>query len=456
MVECLDESNGEISPSMLEQIYLCRQALICEEKKNCECHWISYALLQIAGKEERSVYHKYYQKNFDINMELPLILCMIDSREVYLYEMNLSNEKKKYLEKCAEEYRKAIEEMGYSEEIKAVLWHHRGKALRRCHRFNEALESFRKAIELKPEYYSSYAQIAYLGSLKKNDRKIFEAGEKALNLLFDFCNQSINNIPLRVILLAIIKMRSYPKIKARIDSADVLVKKLGDMIIMSSIDRSGQFYDAFVSFTAAFGYHHAEKCISLMQKVPLIRSMNSSSIEKSQWISACESLANLMFSAKKIQNDAVVSFVKEITFSFTEDIVKKISDWNAYQVRVIAKAYNIMGYPQKTIDFLSKYLVVYKDNHWVLYRKAEAELALSKSESLETVRLAIEIACNDSYAQKMIASYYFLLAKCQEKFDSLESAIISIQEAIEKCEDDVYLKDLCKYKCVLESKLKDS
>ena len=377
---------------------------------------------------------------------------MIDSREVYFYKMESSKaEKYDYLEKCAEEYRTAIDNMGYSKDLNAILWHHRGKVLRRCRNFDDSLESFCKAIELKPKYYSSYAQIANLGSMNKDNKKLFDAGEKSLNALFDFCKQSMDNIPLRIILLAIIRMRSYPNIKTRIDSDDSLVKQLADMIIISSIDRSAQFYDAFVSFTSAFGYHHAEKCISLIKKIPLIRSIDSSSIEKSQWISACESLANLILSAKKIQDDKVVAVIKEISFSFTEDIVGKISNWNAYQVRAVAKAYNIMGKPQKTLNFLKEHLVENKNNHWILYRKAEAELALSKSISLQTICSALEYALHDSTAQKIISTYYFLLAKCQNEFKSSSQAIESIQKAIKECKDDVFLKELYEFKYELES-----
>ena len=62
---------------------------------------------------------------------------------------------------------------------------------------------------------------------------------------------------------------------------------------------SSQFYEAFVSFTSKFGYQHPSICVNLAERLPEMLAMSPESVERGQWVSACEALSNTAVSARK-------------------------------------------------------------------------------------------------------------------------------------------------------------
>ena len=207
-----EQHEGNTTSNVLRQIYFCRIALITEYEKNPDNHWIAYALLQIAENDERDVYLNYYRKPFTKEISLPLLLCQIDSREVFSFrhKFNSDDERRSYYRQCAEEYLVALKNCNYEEELQIILLHHRGKALSRCHEYADAVDCFKQVILRKQDYYPAYVQLAKIGTIKNCGIAIREAGAKALNdLLKYYLKNERREIPLRVMLQSISRLPSY-------------------------------------------------------------------------------------------------------------------------------------------------------------------------------------------------------------------------------------------------------
>lgn len=78
-------------------------------------------------------------------------------------------------------------------------------------------------------------------------------------------------------------------------------------------------------------------------------------------------------------------------------------------------------------------------DHWLLYRKAEAELGVGKlDDGLKTAERALVLARDDKKGLERIASYHELLSKCHEALGATEAAIAQMETALEACQAGKY------------------
>jgi tetratricopeptide (TPR) repeat protein len=87
--------------------------------------------------------------------------------------------------------------------------------------------------------------------------------------------------------------------------------------------------------------------------------------------------------------------------------------------------------------------VVLNKDHWLLYRKAEAELGVGKPEArLKTAELALMLVKEDKKGLERVASYYELLSKCHEALGATDAAIVQMEAALNACPAGKYRKAL--------------
>lgn len=158
---------------------------------------------------------------------LAALLSVIDAKEIHSYIIEDEEERLSYYEKCADEYQKGIEKY-QNDDFKAELLHHRGKALRRYKKFDEALKCFNNLLELKPNWHTIYGQIVHLGTQKDVDKSIKESGELAMSKLINFMIDDFSTVPLCVSLGAFARLRSYYNVKKYIasDEAKLLLLQI--------------------------------------------------------------------------------------------------------------------------------------------------------------------------------------------------------------------------------------
>ena len=438
----IDKNKGEMTPSILRQIHLCYKQINEENTYRGERNpdWLTYALLQIGGEVKNHIHDQIYDKEITPDLTLASVMCIIDAKEMHAYKIDNPLERKAYFKQCVVAYQKAFNESS-QEDIKAELLHHQGKALRRCAEYGDALDCFLQLLELKPDWHATHGQIAYLGTLHRVDKHIKEMGKKSIRILLENMLQDASSVPLRVSLAAFARLRSYPEVQKEISSRPEDVKKLANIIATSALDGFGQFYEAFVSFTSLFGYRHSLCCINLAEALPEMLSIPPEAVDKEQWISACEALSNTSIAAKRIGKLEFSCRTANVSIEFAQSIISK-NKLKPYAARAIAKAFLTANVPQKALEVIAK--VPSEDiDHWLLYRKAEAQLAIDDNDgALESAKEALKLVENDPKMEERISIYHDLLSKCYEQLMDNNNALSESRLALEKCTDSQYKKAL--------------
>ncbi|ELL9329097.1 YfgM family protein [Vibrio parahaemolyticus] len=429
---------GEMTPSVLREIHLSRNEL----KKvhfsgNHELgSWITYALLQIENEEKDKVYGTLWKEKISQSSSLSKVMCIVDAKEFHAYTIDDQSERHAFYESCAKEYQGLIES-GVSEDVKAELLHHRAKSLRRCGQALEALNCFRELLQLRPDWHATYGQIAHLGSQYGVAQEIKEEGEKAISYLIENMIADSSKVPLRVSLAALARLRSYSSVSNELEKDSNTVLKLANIVALSALEGLDQFYEAFVSFTSVFGYHYSLVCVELAESVSDMLFLSPELVENRQWVSACESLANVAVAAGRADKKDLSERLIKASLQFAERLNRNTT-LKSFPARAIAKAYIIGKEPEKALDAISK-VQDQETDHWILYRKSEALIEVKDAElALAHAKKAYELAKNDSRAEKRISIYHELLSKCYKLIGEDESAIEEANLAIACCEDEQY------------------
>ncbi len=438
----IDKDKGEMTPSVLRQIHLCYKQIkeIIYNTSEQDLDWLTYAILQVEGEERFKVMTSIYDNELNASLTLSSIMCIIEAKELYSYEIDNQKDREIYYKKCAETYKRAFEESSQND-IKAELLHHRGKALRRCKQYEDSYQCFLQLLELKPHWHATYGQIVSLGATHSVDAEIKKAGQEYMRTLLTDILQNSSIVPLRVSLATIAKLRSYPMLVKEISSSQRDVEMLADIIAMSAFEGLGQFYEAFVAFTSMYGYHHSLICIRLVEALPEMLAMPPEMVDKEQWVSACEALSNTATAAIKQMKSELFAQLSNASIKFAQKISSK-NCLRAYDTRVVAKAYITGNMPEEALKVIS---LVPKENidHWILYRKAEAQLKTGdNSGALKSVDEAFILVEKDSKAQDRISIYHDLKSKCYEQLGNIGTALSELRTAIEKCTDSQYKQEL--------------
>lgn len=438
----IDKSKGEMTPSVLRQIHLCYKQINEENANRGERNpdWITYALLQIEGEVKNHIQDQIFDKEITPDLTLASVMCIIDAKETHAYKIDNPQDRRAYFKQCAMAYNKAFNESS-QDDIKAELLHHQGKALRRCAEYKDALDCFLQLLKLKPDWHATHGQIAHLGTLYRVDKYIKEMGEKSIRILLENMLQDASSVPLRVSLAAFARLRSYPKVQKEISSKPEDIKKLADIIATSALEGFGQFYEAFVSFTSLFGYHHSSCCINLAEALPEMLSIPPEAVDKEQWVSACEALSNTSIAAKRVGKLDLSCRSANASVEFAQRISSE-NQLKPYNARAIAKAFLTANAPQKALEVIAK--VSNEDiDHWLLYRKAEAQLAIDDNdEALGSAKEALKLIENNPIMENRISIYHDLLSKCYEQLMDHNSALSELRLALEKCTDSQYILTL--------------
>lgn len=440
--EYINKERGEMTPSVLRQIHLSRNQIYEEHllRGQREDDWLTYALLQCEGELKIDIHKALCIKEITPDLSLSSVMCIIDAKEVQAYTITNNDERQAYYEKCVEIFEKALNEL-YCNEVRAELLHHRAKALRRCGRYKDALKCFLQLLELKPNWHAVHGQIAHLGTQSGVDNNIRSKGEESMRKILDEILRDASFVPLRVSLAALARLRSYHLLNSEISADPEKVKKLADIIAMSSLEGLDQFYEAFVSFTSIFNYRHSSCCVVLAEALPEMIAITPEQVEKKQWVSACESLSNTAIAASREQKVDISSRIADASIKFA-DAICEAQELRPFDARAVAKAYITANIPLKALEVIDK---VAKDkiDHWLLYRKSEALLALENyTEALISAKESLQMIERDAKAVQRISIYYSLLSKIYEALGDNHNALKEAKLALHKCTNEQYKMEL--------------
>ncbi|WP_027182926.1 tetratricopeptide repeat protein [Desulfovibrio inopinatus] len=438
----VEEHEGEMEFGVLRQIHLAKKQIHEENLRRGERQpdWLTYALLQIEREEDQTIYKQIYTNEVTPDMGLASMVSIIDSKEIYSYSIENLEEQREYYQACAQKYGTCFAATK-DEQVKAELLHHRGKALRRCGQYEEALKCFNQLFEIKPNWHATYGQIAHLGSLSRVTRAIKAEGEKALGELMERVLRDPLAVPLRVSLAAISRLRSYKNIADSIKENSAKVQILSDIIAMSALDGFDQFYESFVAFTSLFRYNHGKRCVDLAEALPEMLAMPPSLVDKRQWVNACDALANMAITADKEGKQSLSSEFIRASCAFADAISEK-TVLTAFNARAVAKAYNQADKPKSALAAIEKVPDGGAD-HWLLYVKSKTLSTLEKhEEALQSAVKALNLAVEDLKGKEWISIYHERLSSCREALGDIPAALNECSLAIDNCNNDKYKETL--------------
>ena len=452
IANCIEKRKGEMTPSILRQIHLChRQLLQVVGSASNSLNWLTYALFQIEGEHKKELSDSIRSIHLTSQLSLAAVMCIIEAKEIYAYSINGQEEASSYFNECAEIYKTILEE-STDDDIKAELLHHRGKALRRCREYDNAYQCFLKVLELKPNWHATYGQIIALGVKNDVDVKLKEAGEVYMRKLLEEMLKDTSNVPLRISLAAIAKLRSYHNVSTPLLQDSEKVNKLADIIRMATIDGLDQIYESFLAFTSIFRRYHDDIRIKLTKDILKRIPISSDTIDKEQWINACEAFVNIAIEAK---NKDDTKFFEQL-LSIVLELADKISlnnCLNPFKTRAISKSYTVCGEYQKALDLIFK---VPEDNvdYWLLYEKTNAQCGLGEfKEALISIDKTIELAQKDRNTDKWIYTYYDKRSSCNEKLGDITAALNDIDTALNQCDVDTDKQKLLERRDLLSKQL---
>ncbi|MGR3992076.1 tetratricopeptide repeat protein [Pseudomonas sp. 1121_17] len=434
----IDKLQGEMSPSALRQIHLSRAQLLAEHNRRGERapDWLLYALLQIE-ETKHEVFGSYASKPIIPDGSLAALMATIDAREQYAYTLN-HQDRPNFYAVCAKEYEHALgNAVGRNE---AELLHHLGKTYRRLGKVDQALSTFEQLLELEPTWHATHGQIAHLGTQYEATPQAKAAGQRSLHRLVTQMLDDPAAVPLRVAMAALSSLRSYPVLIEQLNGDENTIKVLGEVISQAALEGLDQFYDAFFAFTSKFSYRHPSVSFALVSAVGDMFEVSPASIGKKHLLSVSESLANVAQSAQRSGDEALARRLSGLSVVYAETLLAdKVPD--SYATRGIAKVFTIAGQPDRALRLIDD--LPSKDvNHWVLYRRAEAELALQLPESLQTARAALAGAQGDERAAKNLASYFDMVSRCLRHFGNIPDAIEHARLAIKHSDGAQYQQEL--------------
>ncbi|WP_017498540.1 hypothetical protein [Flavobacterium sp. WG21] len=433
------KNNANMSPSVLRQIHLCYEVLVKEHNSLDQKNWITYALLQIEGIKRQQIQQTLHNEQILPHMTLASILCLIDSKEAYAYSLTDENEKNEYFKKCIEEYKNALKKVS-NNEIKVEILHHLGKTLRRSGEFDESLKTFQQLLSLEPNMHATYLQIAHIGSQKGVAESFKKTGSEYLEKLFSCIFNNYSTVPLRVSLGSLARLRSYKKISNSINLNQDDVQKLSDIIVISSLEGFGQFFEAFVSFTSIFNYNHSSICINLAETIPELLTTSPQNVDSKNWLNASEGLTNIAISALRDNKEKLSKKISNISLAFADKIYE-MEELTSFEGRSLAKTYLTANLPQKALLAIEK--VPQKSyDHWLVYQKAKIELKISTPNCYNSAVEAFTLASKDSVGIERISIYHDLLSQCAESQGKINEAIIQAKHAISTCNNDKYKNNL--------------
>lgn len=436
------DRSGEMLPSAIRQIHLSEDQLLETHRARGQRSpdWLMYALMQTDTDSRREVAAGVDNLPISDKCSLAEVLCIVDAKEQCAYSIDDQDKRKAYFQQCASVYEQAIA-ADVREELKVELLHHRGKALRRTAQPAQALACFNELLTYRPDWHAAHGQISHLGMQREADAATKAAGEASMRWLIDQMLFDFSAVPLRVSLAAIAHLRSYASVVKQIAREDQKVAQIAEVIAISALEGLDQFYEAFVAFTSKFAYEHENVVVALADSLPELLSVPPDSIDKRQWASACEALSNAARSASMAGKSKLASRLVASMQIFAQEIVAS-GVTNPYTVRVLMKAFITADLPNDALEICEKAAPGTKD-HWILYRKSQALLALDKTQdALTSGGEALDGALSDARAQEHLPSYYEQLSKCAEASGNHPYAISLCKDAINACSNDKYLTHL--------------
>ncbi|MDO7900653.1 tetratricopeptide repeat protein [Pseudomonas sp. K1(2024)] len=437
----VDQKRGEMTPSVLRQIHLAGDQLQAAYDAGCDAQqagWLTYSLLQLGNSSRTKLIPNLQAMALRPDIQIAELLCIVDAREAAAYELE-KEARSAFYRNCAEDFG-TLAQVTNDPDVRAEMLHHQGKALRRCGEIAAALTCFRELLSERPEWHATYGQIAHLGTQNDATADAKLEGDAAIRRLVADVERDLYAVPLRVSLAALSRLRSYSEVSDEIKANPDIVKQFGDVVTLSAIEGFDQFYEAFLALTALFGYRHGEACLAVAEIFPDMLAIYPNTVDPRQWVNACEALANVSIVAARSGNRGLANKLEHTMRAFAAELIRT-SGSKPYIARVLAKTFLAIGDPSAALEAANR--IETQKDHWLLYQKAKAELALGQSGPASiTAKQAFDAAAVDSKGKARLAIYHDLMSQCQEACGSLPDALVCAEMARASVKDDKYGEQL--------------
>lgn len=441
---CIEKNKGNITPTILREIHILQSVLQdFYLKGNPIYNWETYALLQIDSIDNSELAKKLATAQITSDIPYAKLLCIIDANELISLEIKDKEEKNRFLLAKAQQYEDIANKITDSN-IKLDLWHHAGKCYRKTKNFEKAIASFGRVLQENPQYHVSLLQIMMIGT-QDCPQEIKEIANEKSEFLIECILQDYKNIPLRISLEAISHISSYNKIEKDILLNRAHVEKIKDILLEAAIEGINQFYKAFYQFTSLTSYQYGDILLSFVDNFLEIFDIRPESIDRKYCGKICEAFTNLFNS--NMDDERVRKLSSDLAILFANHIVNNEQNISPFIARILAKTYNSIGNFSRAlevIEMLPEEKV--KNDHWLLYRKAESELRKNDPAAAHiTLAIAYRLVKKDKKGRERISIYERMIAKClfaknENKLKKL--AFKFYKRAIEHCNNEKFKAQL--------------
>lgn len=442
LISCIEKEKGNMTPFILREIHILQHVLLnfYYQNKSNIFNWATYSLLQIESDDCISIIKDFEDNKLSQTTSHPQMLCIIDANEIKWHKLKDRQEKIDFLSLLAHQY----EDMGdiiSCPDMKLALLHHAGKCYRRIKNIPKALECFKKVLHIDPLYHVTLWQIMLIGTSRECSQEIQCFANEKTKYLFDNILEQHDKIPLRVSLAAISHVSTYKEIRDHILSDSKYVEILKDIIMNAASERIFQFYKTFYSFTSLCSYQYGDICLSLVKDVPEIFEIRPKESDGVTYLAnLCEMFTNLY----QINNadETIKKLCLHSAIIVANEINNRYNQLTVFIARGLAKAYIASKNFQKAYETINK-APEEKYDHWILYRKAEAELGINNpNEAHKSIAKAYKLAKKDPRAKDRISIYKRMLAKCLEAKNKKYLVIKFYKSAIKYCQKELFRQQL--------------
>lgn len=333
----IKKNKGEMSTSVLHQIYISRKQLEDYKKNRKKSYWLDLACIELDKTMTNKVVKKYKRKSLLLSINFGKIQSIIDSQETFIYSLP-KHKKNSYCN-----YIKVLYVIKYyltfNNDIKIYLLHHIGKILKIQREYIKSYDIFKKVLAKDNSSFHSMLQITMLKDIDKIEKLSY-----LKQLLEAVSNDSDNKIHLRTKLSLISVLRNYKNDFSKESYLNVLTSILKE----SYADGEEQFYEAFSSFISLYYINAKDSIKDLIISMPTVLTISPGTYRP-------DSEVNIMDSLSTIYGlDILDSSKKEIIYKNLQKYCERMISLNIpnkYLQRAIIKTYNLIGDLTNAINY---------------------------------------------------------------------------------------------------------
>ena len=376
-----------------------------------------YLLLDLFKKDIRLVSELSDKDLRDCTDDRVALQCIFEAREVWRH-MNPGDRHAVELDEMTVAQVQALQDLSLTDLTKHVLFHHQGKAYRRLKRELDAVQSFKKALELCPEAMHTHLQLA---RHTKDDEKAAH-----LRAIIKAYNDKPESVAITVVLEAVVQT-ARSDISSVMEQNDFL-KFAVDVICASQAEGYGQPFEALGSVSRMLWYRTPDALVTLAGRLSLPPDDSLARIDPKTVFGVAETMKNV---AKALREQKHETKSNE-WMRLAEPYYNRITTQNGFQATMVSEYWVLRGDAPRALSILSGVQNTPKERNAHYYHRRAQAHSLNGDEPLALADIDRALGgAEDRY----LAAFLDCKAEILLKAGDRPAAKATWQEALRHCDN---------------------